>query len=108
MSTPKINLHGVQAKHLDSLLLQGKIASDRVINYFLFSYFVVGLLLAFFYNTWTIAIGIGGLSLLAYYASKLILPDSNVYQYVLSTVLGIFMAQYIYQMHGLFEMHFVA
>ena len=31
-----------------------------------------------------------------------------MYQYVLSAILGVFMAQYIYQMHGLFEMHFVA
>ncbi|HXB45892.1 MAG TPA: response regulator, partial [Puia sp.] len=30
------------------------------------------------------------------------------YQYVLSAILGIFMAMYIYQMHGLFEMHFFA
>ncbi len=31
-----------------------------------------------------------------------------MYQYVLGAVFGIFMAQYIYQMHGLFEMHFIA
>jgi PAS domain-containing protein len=37
-----------------------------------------------------------------------LLPESDLYQYVLSVVLGIFMAQYIYQMHGLFEMHFFA
>ena len=36
------------------------------------------------------------------------LPGSNLYQYVLSIVLGVFMAQYIYQMHGMFEMHFFA
>jgi two-component system sensor histidine kinase/response regulator len=31
-----------------------------------------------------------------------------MYQYVLSGILGIFMAQFIYQMHGMFEMHFFA
>lgn len=82
--------------------------SDRMINYFLAAYFTGGLLLAFFYDTWLIAVGVGGLALLAYYATKLILPDSNAYQYVLSVVLGIFVAQYIYQMHGMFEMHFAA
>jgi len=41
-------------------------------------------------------------------SQKLCLPSSNLYQYVLSAILGIFMALYIYQMHGLFEMHFFA
>jgi two-component system sensor histidine kinase/response regulator len=31
-----------------------------------------------------------------------------VYQYVLSVVLGIYMSQFIYQMHGMFEMYFLA
>ena len=83
-------------------------ASDTIINYFLLFYFIAGLLFAFFFDTWAIGIGVGGLSLLAYYFSKFLLPGSDLYQYVLSAVLGIFMAQYIYQMHGLFEMHFFA
>jgi hypothetical protein len=81
--------------------------SDKLINYFLISYLLVGLGLAFFYDTWLIAFAVGGMSLLAYYSVKNALPDSNLYQYVLSVVLGIFMAQFIYQMHGLFEMHFL-
>ncbi|MFC5412263.1 response regulator [Larkinella bovis] len=82
--------------------------SDRLMNYFLGGYFFIGLVFAFFYDTWLIAMGVGGLSLLAYYSTKLLLPDSDLYQYVLGVVLGIFMAQFIYQMHGLFEMHFFA
>ena len=82
--------------------------SDNLMNYFLLSYFGIGLLLAAFYDTWLIAFGMGGLSLIAYYSAKLCLPRSTLYQYVLSAVFGIFMAQFIYQMHGLFEMHFFA
>lgn len=82
--------------------------SDRLMDYFLIGYFLIGLGLAFYYDTWLIALVSGGLSLLAYYSVKLILPGSDLYQYILSVVLGIFMAQYIYQMHGLFEMHFFA
>jgi two-component system sensor histidine kinase/response regulator len=82
--------------------------SDRLMNYFLTGYFVVGLTFAVYYDTWLIAIGIGSLCILAYYSVKIALPDSDLYQYVLSTVLGIFMAQYIYQLHGMFEMHFFA
>ncbi len=88
--------------------LEVKERSDRLMNYFLISYFLVGLVFAVFYDTWLIAFGVGGLSLLAYYSVKIALPDSSLYQYVLSAVLGIFMAQFIYQMHGLFEMHFFA
>lgn len=87
---------------------QVKERSDNLINYFLLGYFVLGIVWAFFYDTWFIALSIGSLSLTAYYSVKLALPDSNLYQYVLSLVLGIFMAQYIYQMHGMFEMHFFA
>ena len=82
--------------------------SDRLMDYFRPGFFIIGLLFAFYYETWLIAIGVGGLSLVAYYSAKYFLPSSNLYQYVLSTVLGIFMAQYIYQMHGMFEMHFFA
>jgi signal transduction histidine kinase len=96
-----------QAMH-DAYLAQVKHKSDRLMNYFLISFFLTGLLLAFFYDTWLVAIGVGSLSLVAYYSTRLLLPLSNAYQYMVSVVFGIFMAQFIYQMHGLFEMHFVA
>lgn len=88
--------------------LSVKEKSDQLMNYFLISFFIGGVLLAFFYDTWLIAVSVGALLLIAYYSAKIILPDSNLYQYVLSVVLALFMAQYIYQMHGMFEMHFFA
>jgi signal transduction histidine kinase len=94
--------------HLNDFILHVTQKADRLMNYFLVSFFLGGLMLAFFYDTWLVAICVGGLSLIAYYSAKAILPGSNLYQYVLSAILGIFMAQYIYQMHGLFEMHFIA
>lgn len=97
-----------QSMHIQDFLLIIKRKSDHLVNYFLIGFFIVGLLLAFFYDTWQIGIGVGGLLLVAYYSVKWALPKSNLYQYVLSVVLGIFMAQFIYQMHGMFEMHFMA
>ncbi len=91
-----------------ALRLEVKKRSDRLMNYFLPMYFLLGLGFAFFYDTWSIAIGVGGLSLVAYYSIRLLLPNSALSEYVLSAVFGVFMAQYIYQMHGLFEMHFFA
>ena len=97
-----------QDKKITSFALQVKERSDKLMDYFLISFFICGLILAPFYDTWLIAFGVGGFSLFAYYYVKATMPDSIMYQYVLSVVLGIFMAQGIYQMHGLFEMHFVA
>lgn len=80
--------------------------SDTIINYVLAIYFLLGVALAFKYDTFEIGVGVGTLNILLYYSAKWFLKNSNFYQYVLSVVLAIFMAQYIYQMHGLFEMHF--
>jgi signal transduction histidine kinase len=91
-----------------AMLLGVKERSDRLMNYFLIGYFIIGCGFAFFYDTWFIAIGSGSICLLAYYSAKLLLPGSDLYQYVLSVVYGVFMAQFIYQLHGLFEMHFFA
>ena len=98
----------IQTSSVNDFYADIKRKSDRAINYFLIGFFIAGLILAHFYDTWTVAIGIGGLSLLAFYSTKILLPDSDLYQYVLGAVFGVFMAQYIYQMHGLFEMHFIA
>jgi FOG: GAF domain len=80
--------------------------SDNIMKYAFIAYFGFGLFLAGFYNTFTIAFGVGGLSIAAYFFTKSVLPKSNLYQYVAAAVLAIFAAQFIYQMHGLFEMHF--
>ncbi len=101
-------LHTDLQSQTDFFRKEVKQRSDRLMNYFLAGFFIIGLLLAPYFGTWMIAISVGGLSLIAYYSVKLLLPDSDLYQYVLSVILGIFMAQYIYQMHGLFEMHFFA
>src|SRR6185436_20975311 len=91
-----------------SYLLNVQSRSDVLINFFLAAYFLIGLYLASYYNTWEIATCVGGISLLSYYSAKFFLPQSQLYKYVLSAVTGVFMAQYIYQMHGMFEMHFFA
>ncbi len=76
-------------------------------NVALWIYFAVGFFWSFYYDTQLIAAGIGGLCLVAYYTTKILLPKSTLYQYVLSVIFGVFSAQYIYQMHGMFEMHFM-
>ncbi|MCW3118462.1 MAG: Signal transduction histidine kinase, partial [Chitinophagaceae bacterium] len=97
-----------EERHSALYRLEVKERSDKLMNYFLICFFCGGLLLAFYYDTWLIAVGVGGASLLAYYSAKWALPRSNLYQYVLGVVLATFMAQYLYQMQGMFVMHFIA
>jgi two-component system, sensor histidine kinase and response regulator len=105
-----MNIQTITEQQLDPAVLQQQVKkrSDRLMNYFLALYFLTGILFAFFYGTWTIAIGVGGLSIAAYYSVKIVMPSSSLSEYILSAILGVFMAQYIYQMHGMFEMHFFA
>lgn len=82
--------------------------SNKLIEIFLFGYFLFGLFVSFYYDTWLIGITVGSLVLFAYYLAKHTFPDSTVNQYVVSAGIGVFMGQFIYQMHGMFEMHFFA
>ncbi|MBC7949109.1 MAG: HAMP domain-containing histidine kinase [Chitinophagaceae bacterium] len=79
--------------------------ADRIINYVLGAYFIMGLLFSSIHETQQIAIVLGGVCMLLYYAYKIKMPDSDLYQYALGGILGVFTAQFIYQMHGLPVMH---
>ncbi len=80
--------------------------ADRFITKALLIYFVFGIAISFVYGTFTVGLGVGTLCLVAYFGTKAWLPNSSLYQYVLGVVLAIFTAQFIYQLHGMFEMHF--
>ena len=99
----KVPLH---TEELKALYCDIYAKADRIIAKVLILMFLFGVLIGSFYETWFIAIGVGGLCILAYFLTKRLLPDSNTYQYVLSAISAIFAAQYIYQMHGMAEMHF--
>jgi len=80
--------------------------ADKLTGGLLVLMFLFGIFIAFFYDTWLIALGVGGLCIFAYSITKKLLPESDLYQYVLSAISAVFAAQYIYQMHGMAEMHF--
>ncbi|MBL0742089.1 PAS domain S-box protein [Chryseolinea lacunae] len=80
--------------------------SDRIMSFAILAYFGFGLFLSTFYGTLVLALGIGGLCVAVYFVTRSLLPETSLYQYVMSAVLAVFSAQFIYQMHGMFEMHF--
>ncbi|WPP48276.1 GAF domain-containing protein [Catalinimonas niigatensis] len=82
--------------------------SNTIIRFALLIYFLLGLALAAVYDTWFIALSIGPLCLLLYYIPVWLLPEKTLHHYTAGLSFSIFMAQFIYQMHGMFEMHFFA
>jgi methyl-accepting chemotaxis protein len=81
-------------------------SADRVVLYALLIYFAIGVGLSFVHQTFFVGFGVGTFCLLAYFGSRLLFPSTRLYQYVSSTALAVFAAQFVFQMHGLFEMHF--
>lgn len=82
--------------------------SNNIIRVALLMYFLLGLALAPVYDTWFIALVVAPLSLLLYYVPLWLLPGKTLHHYTAGVSFSIFMAQFIYQMHGMFEMHFFA
>ncbi len=80
----------------------------QFLSYALSSLFIFGLVISFVYDTYLIAITVGSLNLFMYFSTLKLASDKLWYQYVGSLSLGVFMAQFIYQMHGMLEMHFFA
>ena len=96
-------------KSQEKKILKEKLSeADDLILKFLLAYAVTGLILAFFYDTWLIAIVVGAVNVLGFVGMRKVAPDTDFHRYFASLAFGIFMAQFIYQMHGLFEMHFFA
>jgi len=89
-----------------NLANQIKKRGDNFFKYIIPTYFIIGILLSTVHSTWIVGIGVGGICALICLLSAYLFPKSNLYQYIISASLAIFMAQFIYQMQGLFEMHF--
>ena len=85
-----------------------KKTSDKLIEIFLGIYLLFGFFISFYYDTWLIGFTVGPACILFYFISKKLFTGGNVHHYVASAIVAVFMAQFIYQMHGLFEMHFFA
>src|SRR5690606_33380334 len=90
----KINLTDQEKKEVFRSINE---KSDRIMAYALVIYFLLGVGVAFVYNTFFIALCVGALSLMAYFTTKALLPNRTVHHYVLSVVFVVFTAQFIYQ-----------
>jgi len=101
-----MSAYSLTTPELKELYKELNVKSDKIVAFVLILMFLFGILIALFYETCLVAFGVGGLCLFAYFITKKLLPNHDAYQYVLSAICAIFAAQYIYQMHGMAEMHF--
>ncbi|MFY0608504.1 MAG: hypothetical protein JXR10_17435 [Cyclobacteriaceae bacterium] len=82
--------------------------SDIFTLRFLLAYSAFGILISFYYETYLLGFGAAALALGSWFILKSLLPNANLHRYVASGFFGVFVGTFIYQMHGLFEMHFFA
>lgn len=81
--------------------------TDKLMAWFYWAHFALGLLFAPYYGTWGLAISLGAVWMGAYYLVTWAFPGTVLSRYVISALLWGFGAQFIIQMHGLAEMHFL-
>jgi hypothetical protein len=87
-------------------LRQIHLEGDKLIRFLIGLHCVIALCLAPFYDTWTLALGAGGLAAGLFLAGAYLLPGSFLTRCLAGISLQVFTALHIYQLHGLAEMHF--
>lgn len=81
--------------------------SEDFIQYIIYGSVAFAVLLAFWYDTWLLGMGITGLLVISYLSSRYMIRLWTFHRHLVAALLPLFGAVYIYQMHGLFEMYFV-
>jgi methyl-accepting chemotaxis protein len=81
-------------------------AADRTMHNFIAGYFILGILLSQFHNTWTIGLGVGGAFFLIYFVTYKFINHKPTLRYLISFLLWNYPLQFIMQMHGMYEFFF--
>ena len=80
--------------------------ADRTMHKFILGYFILGLVLSEFNNTWTLGLGIGGAFFLIYFLVYRFVNNKSVLRYLISFLLWNYPLQFALQMHGMYEVFF--
>jgi methyl-accepting chemotaxis protein len=81
--------------------------ADSISRSFMIGFFLLGVALSFFHGTYWIAAIMGGASLSIYFLLYFLLPNSKLLRLTTSLLFWNFGVQYLLQMKGLYEMHFI-
>lgn len=80
--------------------------ADRTMHKFIIGYFILGVLLSEFNNTWTIGLGIGGAFFLIYFLVYKFVNHKPILRYLISFLLWHYPLQFMLQMNGMYEIFF--
>ncbi|HEY0653060.1 MAG TPA: hypothetical protein VGD65_08025, partial [Chryseosolibacter sp.] len=80
--------------------------ADRINTGFMIGFFILGILLSFFYQTFALGIFMGGLSLAVFLVMRYFYPGSFALRLITSFLYWNFGLQFLLQMHGMYEMKF--
>ncbi len=92
---------------IEGYLAEVHAKADKIIDRFILGFFIFGLLLAPIYDTWTFSLATGSLTVLMYAMARFVVKNKFHARMIISLVFSIFMLQYIGQMHGMAELHFL-
>lgn len=80
--------------------------ADKIVEYFMIGYFVLGILLSFFHSTWIVGVISGGAILGLFYVLKSRIQSTPSFRISVSFLMLCFVTQFLYQTHGTYEMYF--
>lgn len=83
-----------------------EVKSERVVRIFIFASILFGCLIAYKFNTYLIALLAGSISIIVYFLGLKFFPYTIAQRLINQSILQWFILQYIFQMHGMYEMHF--
>lgn len=80
--------------------------ADVIVNYFIYGFAIFGVAISFFYQSYLLAFVMGGVSLIIHLALKSFIGGTFWFRVISSLLFWNFAVQFIFQMHGMYEMHF--
>lgn len=81
--------------------------ADRINTGFIIGFFILGIFLAIFYQTYSLAFVMGGGSLILYFIVRSVASKTLTLRLVTSFLYWNFGVQFLMQMHGMYEMKFI-
>lgn len=80
--------------------------AEKIMQSMILAHLVLAFILVFYYDTWSITLGVTIPAILSYFLVVKLYPDTRFSRANAGIVIQTFMMLHIYQMHGLAEMHF--
>jgi methyl-accepting chemotaxis protein len=98
---------GIDAPALDQYYNQVHRQADSLARSFIVGFFILGIALSFFHGQYILAGVMGSASLIAYFIIQVFAPGSALQRLVTSFLFWNFGLQFLLEMKGQYEMHFV-